>query len=234
MRVFGRTCTAIFCSLALVVGTAAAATAKPAPKVIGFSNATYEVTEGTADATMTLTRSPAKGKTAVSFATGGGSASDGGDYTAVSTKITFTSGQSQATVQVPIVVDRVAGEHDETVGLTLSNPGGGWALGTSSATLTIHEMAVPSAPTGLVASMESNVNGDFVHLTWTASSTGPVDWYEIWSSTTSGSGYTKVPVETNGTQFTDLAALVTTYYVVRARNADGATSGYSNEAVLVV
>jgi hypothetical protein len=76
-----------------------------------------------------------------------------------------------------------------------------------------------------------------VALSWTASSTSTVSGYNVYRSTTSGSGYSKV----NGTlvagvNYTDSAVQngTTYYYVTTAVDAGGSESGYSNEASAVI
>jgi bacillopeptidase F len=56
-----------------------------------------------------------------------------------------------------------------------------------------------------------------VNLTWTASSSSQTTGYEIFRSTTSGSGYTSVGTK-NGTSFTDSSVTFSTryYYVVQS------------------
>ena len=77
------------------------------------------------------------GAATVEFRTSDGTATAGADYTAVSTVLTFAPGQVVTTVAVPIL-DDAAGDGDETVTLTLSNPTGGAVLGARhTATLTI-------------------------------------------------------------------------------------------------
>lgn len=215
----------------LAVGMAVpVATAAPT-QTISFSSTAYQVTEGVSSATIELTRSASSGQATVSFTTSDGTATAGIDYTAVSSTVSFASGDGTATASVPILVDQVTGEPLETVNLALSSPSKGWSLGTNSATLTIREMAVPSAPTELTAAVLSESSDAYVHLAWTASATGPVTGYRMRSSTTSGGPYTALAIA-SGTEYdVTPAPSVNTYYVVRAVNADGAVSGYSNEAL---
>jgi Calx-beta domain/Domain of unknown function (DUF5050) len=223
-------------ALALLLSTAGIAAAAPAPKTpdtISFSSANYEVTEGQGSACITVYRSVTKGKSpSVTLLTSDGTATPGTDYTPVDTTVTFTRQQSEASACVPILVDLVTGEQDETVSLSLSTSSRGWTVGTwSEATLTIHEMPVPSAPTDLAAEVMSGSSGPYVHLTWTAPGTGSVDHYSIGSSTTSGGPYTKLGTTTGTSYDVTPAPSVTSYYVVEAVNADTATSAYSDEAV---
>jgi hypothetical protein len=98
------------------------------PSVVQFSQATFSVTEaGVATLTVTRTGGTAGGVT-VQYATGGGSATAGSDYTAASGTLTFGAGQSSRTFAVTTLADAQV-EGTETVGLTLSNPQGA-TLGT--------------------------------------------------------------------------------------------------------
>jgi len=106
--------------------------------VLKFSAATYTVSEASASATVTVTRSGgmASGVT-VHYLTSVGTASAGVDYTVVSVDLSFGAGITSKTFTVPILPDTLD-EPNESVILTLSNPTGGATLGTpNSATLTI-------------------------------------------------------------------------------------------------
>lgn len=99
---------------------------------IHFSAASYNVGEQEPTATITVVRSDGNnGAVGVTCATtGGGTATAGSDYTAISTSITFADGDaSSKTCSVPINNDG-ASEGGETINLILSNPTGGAVLGT--------------------------------------------------------------------------------------------------------
>jgi subtilisin family serine protease len=105
-----------------------------------FISATYSVSEGvlSGKAVIKVTRSggTASGVT-VNYSTGDGTAAAGSDYTATSGTLTFAVGQTSKSFTIPIVKDTLD-ESDETVNLTLSNPGGGATLGVQdTAVLTI-------------------------------------------------------------------------------------------------
>jgi fibronectin type 3 domain-containing protein len=75
-----------------------------------------------------------------------------------------------------------------------------------------------------------------VTLSWTAS-TSSVSGYNVYRSTTSGSGYTKLNSSlVTGTSYTDstVAAATTYYYVTTAVSASGVESSYSNQATVTV
>ena len=106
-----------------------------------FSALTYTVNEPaavTTTATIKVTRTGANlAGASVQFATSGGTATAGLDYTATATTLVFGSGEAFKNVLIPILPDSDA-EGNETVNLTLSNPGGGATLGTpATAVLTI-------------------------------------------------------------------------------------------------
>jgi hypothetical protein len=106
---------------------------------IQFSAPTYTVSEATAGATITVVRTGgAAGPVTVDFATvGGGTATAGTDYTAVTQTLTFAAGVMSRTATVPITNDTLD-EANETVFLQLTNATGGATLGPqSTATLTI-------------------------------------------------------------------------------------------------
>jgi len=89
-------------------------------------------------ATITVTRSNGNASdVGVSYATSGGTAVPGVDYTPVSGTLNFAANQTSQSFTVPVLSNLLLGEN-KTVGITLSQPTGGGALGLqSSATLTI-------------------------------------------------------------------------------------------------
>lgn len=97
------------------------------------------VTEG-ANSVFTVTKhGTATGSCTVNYATASGTATSGSDFTATSGTLTFTSGQTSQSVNVPTTDDSVV-ESAETFTMALSSPTGGSALGTpSSATATIND-----------------------------------------------------------------------------------------------
>ena len=108
---------------------------------IQFSSASFSANESDPTATITLTRTGGSfGAASVTFATGGGTAPAGVDYTANTTTVNWASGdQSSKTVTVSLINHNETGSSTETVGLTLSQAQGA-ALGTLvSSTLTIQE-----------------------------------------------------------------------------------------------
>ena len=84
---------------------------------------------------VTLSRAPSGGVT-VDYATSDGTATAGSDYTATSGTLTFSAGETEKTVSVP-VLDDAHNEGSETLTLTLSNPSGAYlADGTATGTIT--------------------------------------------------------------------------------------------------
>ncbi|KAB8143786.1 hypothetical protein F8S13_07720 [Chloroflexia bacterium SDU3-3] len=72
----------------------------------------------------------------VQYATVGGSATPGSDYTPTSGTLTISPGATSRTISVPILEDSLA-EPDETINIALSNPTGAMLGTTSVATITI-------------------------------------------------------------------------------------------------
>lgn len=130
----------------MTLGTPSAATVtiQDAQQGVQFSAPSYQVTEGTANAVITVVRTgPAGGPVTVRYATAPGTATPGADYTPVSGTLTFTGTVRQMTFMVPIANDTLP-EGAETVLLVLADPGGGAQLGPqAAATLTILDNDVP-------------------------------------------------------------------------------------------
>ena len=125
-----------------MAGSAAAVTATTTVTVVAipevaFSMAAYSITEGlTATITATL-QSPAPVTVTVDYVTGDGTATAGADYTAAAGPLAFAPGVTARAFTVATFADAL-NELDETVVLTLSNPGPVAVLGVPSVvTLTI-------------------------------------------------------------------------------------------------
>ncbi len=108
------------------------------PGQLGFSAASYSATEGGANAIITVTRTNgSSGSVTVAYATGGGAAVAGRDYTSTSGTLTFADGVTSQSFTVPILNNGQTGG-SETVDLTLSNPTDGATLADNfSAILTL-------------------------------------------------------------------------------------------------
>jgi hypothetical protein len=111
------------------------------PGQLQFSSATFTANESDASATITVTRTGGFfGAASVTFATGGGTAPAGVDYTATTTTINWANGDSSSkTVTVPLINHNATGAASETVGLTLTQVSGATLGSTVTATLTIQE-----------------------------------------------------------------------------------------------
>jgi len=101
-----------------------------AQSVIQFSATTYNVTEGTPQVAITVTRTNGLDMVvSVDFATvTNGTATAGADFVEVATNVTFGVGETNLIVTVPILNDTVV-EPIETFGVILSNPTGSGTLG---------------------------------------------------------------------------------------------------------
>lgn len=117
------------------------------PSVFRFADATVNAGEGGA-ATVSVIRT-GRGPGSVDVATSDGSATAGGDYTAVSRTLTFGLDETVKTIEVPLTAD-AATEGDETVKLALSNPTGGTLGDLASSTLTIIDRPPAVTPTAVV------------------------------------------------------------------------------------
>lgn len=110
---------------------------------IQFEKANYVFPENAGVAAITLTRPDGNANGAsVSFTTADQTAVAGVDYTAVSTTVNFAANQNVATVNIPLL-NKYAANSSVKVAMTISNPGGGAALGAqTTAVLTI--LALPA------------------------------------------------------------------------------------------
>ena len=110
----------------------------PAPGTLQFSAADYSEAESAGNVTVTVTRTGGSdGAVTVAYTTSDGSAKANSDYTPTSGTLSFAPGEVTKTFTVPLI-DDPSTEPDEAFIVTLSNPGGGAALGSrSSATVTI-------------------------------------------------------------------------------------------------
>lgn len=119
---------------------------------LSFSSATYSVTEGTPTVTITVNRSGGStGAVTVAYATGGGNATAGSDYTAASGTLSWAAGDVAAKTFAISITNDASVETAETVNLTLSGAAGGASLGTAAAVLTIADNDVATL-SGVAAS----------------------------------------------------------------------------------
>lgn len=109
------------------------------PGSIQFSSATYTVGENGGKATVTAKRTGGNfGTVTAQYATGGGTATAGTDYTSTAGVLSWGDADSaDKTFTIPII-DNAASGPNKTVNLSLSNAGNGAVLGSpTSAVLTI-------------------------------------------------------------------------------------------------
>lgn len=109
-------------------------------------------------------------------------------------------------------------------------------VGTNAGTLTINDSASSSAQT--VALTGTGISASHtVTVAWTASSSSGVSGYNVYRSTTSGSGYAMLNTSlVTTTTFTDSTAVAgnTYYYVATAVNTSGMQSSDSNQGSAVI
>ncbi|HEX6287888.1 MAG TPA: Calx-beta domain-containing protein, partial [Herpetosiphonaceae bacterium] len=102
-----------------------------------FSASSYRVNESSSAATITVKLSgPSSIPVTVEYATSNGTATAGSDYTATSGILTFNPGETSKTFAVPFINDTVD-EPDETVTISLGNPGNAVLGSPATTTLTI-------------------------------------------------------------------------------------------------
>jgi hypothetical protein len=137
------------------------------PPILQFKTATFSAYSTTTSVLVTVTRGGGSRGTpvSVSYATLGGSAAPGVDYSPASGTLSFLANQPTATFSVRLV----PGSHPSgtaTVGLVLSNPTGGATMGAlNSATLKITTLASgPSSPSGPVDSIPPRITGQQLQL----------------------------------------------------------------------
>jgi uncharacterized delta-60 repeat protein len=104
---------------------------------VQFSASNYATLESSLTPVVTVTRTGGStGAISATITTSDGSAISGTDYDAVNSSVFFADGDDAArVVAVPIIQNRIHGEADKTINLTLSQPGGCAALGTQAVTV---------------------------------------------------------------------------------------------------
>jgi surface adhesion protein len=122
------------------VGTATITDDDPTPS-LAIGNVTVNESAGTM--TFTVTLSAASGQSvSVNYATGGGTATAGSDYTAASGTLTFNAGVTTQTITVAITDDTLT-ESSETFNVTLSGASNATIAGTGIGTGTIIDNDTP-------------------------------------------------------------------------------------------
>ncbi len=208
------------------------------PGSFSFSAATYGVGEGGGSATITVRRTGgSEGAVSVHYATGGGTASPGADFTAAAGTLNWPAGNAaNKTFTVPIVND-TTDEPNETVQIALDTPTGGATLGSpASAVLTINDNdggsppppgSAPAAPSNLEA--EPLSTGE-IRLTWKDGSNNETQ-FTIERKTIGGSFGQVGTAPANATEFVDDGLDPATYVLYRVRAVNGAGgSAFTAEA----
>ncbi len=109
------------------------------PGTLQFNQSSYSVYENKGSAQITVNRvGGAVGTVTVNYATNGGSATPGTDYTPVSGTLKFNDSETSKSFNIQVFDDGVYGS-DKIVFLNLTSPTGGATTGVNAATLTIKE-----------------------------------------------------------------------------------------------
>ena len=141
-----------------------------------------------ADFIVTLSTSSTRTVT-VDYATAGGTAEEGADYTATSGTLTFAPGEDSKTIPVPTLEDEID-EENETFTLNLSNPDGA-TIQDGTATGTINDDDEPPAIVIADAEAEEGETAEFtVTLSAITSRTVTVDYATAGGTAEEGADYT--------------------------------------------
>ncbi len=163
------------------------------PGTLQYSQSAYSVYENKGSAPITVNRvGGTMGTVTVKYATNGGSATPGTDYTPVSGTLTFNDGETSKSFSVPVMDDGIYGSN-EIVFLNLSSPTGGASLGLSAASLTIAEAdGIPTVQFN-ASTYKVNENSGVVYANVTlngiASSDITVNYATASGTATSGSDF---------------------------------------------
>ena len=160
-----------------------------------FSAAAYSVSETDGVATITVTRSNSSSASDVNYATGGGTAGSGVNYTPTSGTLVFSAGQTSQSFTIPIIHDfQVTGPL--TVGIALSSPTSGFLGTPSTAVLTINNVDQPGALEFSTSTMSVNAGATVANLTvvrvGAASGTVSVAYATSGGTAVAGTDYTPV------------------------------------------
>jgi hypothetical protein len=175
------------------VGTILDNDAEPALSIDDVSAA--EGTGGTTTLGFTVTLTPVSGRTVtVQYATGGGSATAGTDYTTASGTLTFPAGVTTQPVNVTVQSDALDEADTETFNVTLSSPSNATISDNTGVGTIDDDDPLPTLTINSVGVTEGNsgtVNANFtVTLTPASGRTVGVDWATSNVTATAGSDYT--------------------------------------------
>ena len=126
---------------------------------------------------------PASGTLTVNYATSGGTATSGTDFTATSGTLSFLAADTTKTISVPTIDDSTT-ENAENFTITLSSPSSGSTIGTATATGTIND----NPPVANFDNAGSVSCGDFIIVNVVANDTDPDGHYPLTLVSASGSG----------------------------------------------
>lgn len=150
-----------------------------------------DVDEGAGFLTYTVGRTGSTAAATIQFATAGGTATAGSDYTAVNQILSFAAGETSKTVTVAVVDDAVA-EANQTVAAGISNAStGSIATNTASATIVDNDQSLWSLESS------STVSEGAGSVTYTVSRTGStgaatIQFAVAGGAATAGTDYTPV------------------------------------------
>ncbi|MBL3600922.1 MAG: hypothetical protein JMN25_13835, partial [gamma proteobacterium endosymbiont of Lamellibrachia anaximandri] len=168
---------------------------------LDLSASNYAVNENDGTVNITVNRTGGSfGAITVDYATSNGTATSGNDYQAINNSLAFAENEYSKVITVNLLDDTVY-EGSESFTITLSNPGGGAALGTTTtASIDIADNEPPPSPGTLALSTatESVVENAAGGITLTVSRTGgsfgtvTVDYATANGTATSPGDYTAV------------------------------------------
>ncbi|WPC40213.1 Calx-beta domain-containing protein [Clostridium sp. JS66] len=164
------------------------------PAQVGFNPVSYSVAENDGTANITVVRSgDTTSAVSVDYATNDNTALTGSDYTAVSGTLSFASGETSKTINIPIL-DDTTHESSESFKVSLSNPTGGGVLTNTTATVNItdNDLAPVISFNPTTYSVNESIGNATVTVTRTAntSDTITVDYATANGTALSGSDYT--------------------------------------------
>jgi glucose/arabinose dehydrogenase len=143
---------------------------------LSFAASAYSVGEGTGQVLITVKRTfGTRGEALVDYATGGGTATEGSDYTRRSGTLRFLDGQTSKTFTL-LVANDALDEPDETVRLILTNPRGAVIVSPRATTVTIKDndgtagatalSGAAVAPDGGTAALKDTADGGGDAAAW--------------------------------------------------------------------